>query len=186
MKSIHKLHGSEIWLDSNPTAAVMRQFAPPGEIGSAGPGKARPLSYREREIVQLVAQGYKNKDMAKKMFISEQTVKNHLHKIFYKLGVSGRLELALYAMHKGLNLRNTESGNAIMDDETINLLKTVCVAGGARSGFNGDSNARLEQLVEVGLLVVEKVDPGTNDRQFLYRSTRRAVTMVERLERGAA
>ena len=61
------------------------------------------LSAREREIVALVAQGYKNKEMAEKMFISEQTVKNHLHNIFDKLGVSDRLELALYAIHNNLH-----------------------------------------------------------------------------------
>src|ERR1700735_4470512 len=107
VKSIRKVHGGEIWLDSHTTAAVMRQFAAPGEIGGTGSGKSRersPLSQREREIVQLVAQGYKNKEMAEKMFISEQTVKNHLHNIFDKLGVSDRLELALYAIHKGLHL----------------------------------------------------------------------------------
>ena len=108
VKSIRKVHGGEIWLDSHTTAAVMRQFAAPGEIGGgSSSGKSRersPLSHREREIVQLVAQGYKNKEMAEKMFISEQTVKNHLHNIFDKLGVSDRLELALYAIHKGLHL----------------------------------------------------------------------------------
>jgi two-component system nitrate/nitrite response regulator NarL len=107
VKSIRKVHGGEIWLDSHTTAAVMRQFAAPGETPGGGTGKARersPLSQREREIVQLVAQGYKNKEMAEKMFISEQTVKNHLHNIFDKLGVSDRLELALYAIHKGLHL----------------------------------------------------------------------------------
>ena len=107
VKSIRKVYGGEIWLDSHTTAAVMRQFAAPGELGASGSGKARersPLSQREREIVQLVAQGYKNKEMAEKMFISEQTVKNHLHNIFDKLGVSDRLELALYAIHKGLHI----------------------------------------------------------------------------------
>lgn len=107
VKSIRKVHGGEIWLDSHTTAAVMRQFAAPGESTGSGSGKSRersPLSQREREIVQLVAQGYKNKEMAEKMFISEQTVKNHLHNIFDKLGVSDRLELALYAIHKGLHL----------------------------------------------------------------------------------
>jgi len=107
VKSIRKVHAGEIWLDSHTTAAVMRQFQT-GESGaSAGGGKGRersPLSAREREIVALVAQGYKNKEMAEKMFISEQTVKNHLHNIFDKLGVSDRLELALYAIHKGLHL----------------------------------------------------------------------------------
>ena len=108
VKSIRKVHSGEIWLDSHTTAAVMRQFSTGLEgSGSASGGKGRersPLSAREREIVALVAQGYKNKEMAEKMFISEQTVKNHLHNIFDKLGVSDRLELALYAIHKGLHL----------------------------------------------------------------------------------
>jgi len=109
VKSIRKVNSGEIWLDSHTTAAVMRQFSAGQESsgGQASGGKGRersPLSAREREIVALVAQGYKNKEMAEKMFISEQTVKNHLHNIFDKLGVSDRLELALYAIHKGLHL----------------------------------------------------------------------------------
>lgn len=111
VKSIRKVFAGEIWLDSHTTAAVMRQFATPGSemaaAGSSTKGRERsPLSTREREIVALVAQGYKNKEMAEKMFISEQTVKNHLHNIFDKLGVSDRLELALYAIHKGLHLQS--------------------------------------------------------------------------------
>ena len=106
IKSIRRVHAGEIWLDSNTTAAVMRQFASPLDGAPQAGMRARdrsPLSNREREIVALVAQGYKNKEMAEKMFISEQTVKNHLHNIFDKLGVSDRLELALYAIHKGLH-----------------------------------------------------------------------------------
>jgi two-component system, NarL family, nitrate/nitrite response regulator NarL len=107
VKSIRKVNAGEIWLDSHTTAAVMRQFASPSDVVGGSPAKGRersPLSQREREIVSLVAQGYKNREMAEKMFISEQTVKNHLHNIFDKLGVSDRLELALYAIHKGLHL----------------------------------------------------------------------------------
>ena len=106
VKSIRKVHAGEIWLDAHTTAAVMRQFATAEAAAASGiKGRERaPLSAREREIVALVAQGYKNKEMAEKMFISEQTVKNHLHNIFDKLGVSDRLELALYAIHKGLHL----------------------------------------------------------------------------------
>jgi DNA-binding NarL/FixJ family response regulator len=111
IKSIRRVHAGEIWLDSHTTAAVIRQFvaadeAPP-QLVPAIPGRERersPLSQREREIVALVAQGFKNKEMAEKMFISEQTVKNHLHNIFDKLGVSDRLELALYAIHNNLHI----------------------------------------------------------------------------------
>src|SRR6266545_1786080 len=106
IKSIRKVHAGEIWLDSHTTAAVMRQFSSPMEsapLGSRDRDRS-PLSQREREIVVLVAQGFKNKEMAEKMFISEQTVKNHLHNIFDKLGVSDRLELALYAIHKNIHI----------------------------------------------------------------------------------
>jgi DNA-binding NarL/FixJ family response regulator len=104
VKSIRRVYAGEIWLDSHTTAAVMRQFSSPSDAaqGSVRARDRSPLSQREREIVALVAQGYKNKEMAEKLFISEQTVKNHLHNIFDKLGVSDRLELALYAIHKGL------------------------------------------------------------------------------------
>jgi DNA-binding NarL/FixJ family response regulator len=111
VKSIRKVHAGEIWLDAHTTAAVMRQFATAESAAAAAGPKGReraPLSTREREIVALVAQGYKNKEMAEKMFISEQTVKNHLHNIFDKLGVSDRLELALYAIHKGLHLPQSD------------------------------------------------------------------------------
>lgn len=109
-KSIQKVHAGEIWLDSNTTAAVIRQFASPSEFPAAHPnGKPNreraQLSQREREIIVLIAQGYKNKEIAEKMFITEQTVKNHLHNVFDKLGVSDRLELALYAIHNSLHLK---------------------------------------------------------------------------------
>jgi two-component system nitrate/nitrite response regulator NarL len=90
---------------------VIRRLARKSTGSGAGTGGARlglreqgaALSQREREIVVLVAQGFKNKEMAERMFISEQTVKNHLHNIFDKLGVSDRLELALYAIHHNLH-----------------------------------------------------------------------------------
>lgn len=110
-KSITRVHNGEIWLDSNTTAAVIRHFASPGEFsGSHTNGKSTreraQLSQREREIIVLIAQGYKNKEIAEKMFITEQTVKNHLHNVFDKLGVSDRLELALYAIHNSLHLKS--------------------------------------------------------------------------------
>ncbi len=53
-------------------------------------------------MVTLVASGHRNKEIANKLFISEQTVKTHLSNIFQKLEVNDRLELALYAMRNGL------------------------------------------------------------------------------------
>ena len=107
LKSIRKVHAGEIWLDRISTADVIRRLAKKGSGNVAARQGLREqgavLSTREREIVGLIAQGFKNKDMAERLFISEQTVKNHLHNIFDKLGVSDRLELALYAIHHKLH-----------------------------------------------------------------------------------
>jgi len=106
LKSIRKVHAGEFWLDRLTTADVIRKLAKKNAASPARPGlreQSASLSQREREIVNLVAQGFKNKEMAERMFISEQTVKNHLHNVFDKLGVSDRLELALYAIHHNLH-----------------------------------------------------------------------------------
>jgi two-component system, NarL family, nitrate/nitrite response regulator NarL len=99
-KSIRKVADGEIWLDNRMTAEVIDAFKKSAEGGQR---REKPLlSEREKEIVQLVAQGFRNREIGEKLFISEQTVKNHLHNIFDKLGVSDRLELALYAIHHRL------------------------------------------------------------------------------------
>jgi DNA-binding NarL/FixJ family response regulator len=61
-----------------------------------------PLSVREREVVQCVARGLRNAEVAQRLFISEQTVKTHLNNIFHKLELRDRVELALYAVRVGL------------------------------------------------------------------------------------
>jgi DNA-binding NarL/FixJ family response regulator len=100
VKAIRKVSDGEIWLDNRMTAEVIDAFKKSAE---AGQRREKPLlSDREKEIVQLVAQGFRNREIGEKLFISEQTVKNHLHNIFDKLGVSDRLELALYAIHHRL------------------------------------------------------------------------------------
>jgi two-component system, NarL family, nitrate/nitrite response regulator NarL len=100
VKAIHKVADGEIWLDNRMTAEVIDAFKKSSESGQR---REKPLlSEREKEIVQLVAQGFRNREIGEKLFISEQTVKNHLHNIFDKLGVSDRLELALYAIHHRL------------------------------------------------------------------------------------
>src|SRR5216684_6834301 len=100
VNSIHRIHDGEIWLDNGVTAEVMGAFAKDSNGSSRGD---KPLlSDREKQVVQLVVQGYSNREIGQELFISDQTVKNHLHNLFNKLGVSDRLELALYAIHHRL------------------------------------------------------------------------------------
>ena len=107
IKAIRKVQDGEFWLDRSTTAEVVRHFTERRTDAVPEPqhneGRLPSLSRREREIVNLVTHGLRNKELAEKLQISEQTVKNHMHNIFDKLGVSDRLELALYAIHHNLH-----------------------------------------------------------------------------------
>ena len=60
------------------------------------------LTAREREILDLVAGGANNQEIAEKLFISEKTVRNHLTAIFDKIGVSSRSQAIVFARDRGL------------------------------------------------------------------------------------
>lgn len=102
LKSIRKVFEGEIWLDSGMTETVLSAFQNKASARETATAPAPQISPRERQIVELVAAGCKNKEIARRLFISEKTVKNHLSNIFDKVGVSDRVELALYAMEKKL------------------------------------------------------------------------------------
>lgn len=97
VKSIRKVYDGEIWLDNRMTAKKVDAFQKSSESGQRRDKSL--LSDREKEVVQMVAHGFRNREIGDKLSLSQQTVKNHLGKIFDKLGVSDRLELALYAIH---------------------------------------------------------------------------------------
>lgn len=58
----------------------------------------RLLTKREEDVVRLVAEGMQNREIAKELELSEHTVRNYMFHVFEKLGVSSRVELALYAV----------------------------------------------------------------------------------------
>lgn len=65
------------------------------------PNPGVKLTEREREILDLLTRGLANKEIAQALFITEKTVKNHLYRVFKKLGVQGRTQAALFAMSLG-------------------------------------------------------------------------------------
>lgn len=95
VKSVRVVHQGEVWLDSKTTAVILKKFSAKDDV--TGEPATGLLSPRECEVVRLVSKGYKNKAISASLSITEQTVKNHLHNIYAKLGCSDRLELALCA-----------------------------------------------------------------------------------------
>lgn len=95
---LRKVAQGEPWLDSKGIHWVMEAFRAQG----TRPPSARPkvqLTPKESLIVSCVTQGMKNKEIAVRVGTTEQVVKNYLRKVYDKLGVADRLELALYCLH---------------------------------------------------------------------------------------
>jgi DNA-binding NarL/FixJ family response regulator len=88
-KATRKLHDGELWIDHQTMREV---FSRPGE-----PSSDIHVTKKELEILNYICSGLSNKEIAKKLFISEQTVKSHCNHLFKKFGVTSRLKLALCA-----------------------------------------------------------------------------------------
>jgi DNA-binding NarL/FixJ family response regulator len=102
IKGIRKVFEGELWADTSTMTRVVESLSQKYRGDRDSERDRKELSQREREVVGLVASGCRNKEIANKLFISEQTVKTHLSNIFQKLEISDRLELALYAMRNGM------------------------------------------------------------------------------------
>lgn len=94
------LRGEDWFEDAIIDVMIAHQQRPePSRSGDAG--KIQSLSAREREIAERVAQGARNREIAKEFGITEGTVKVHLHRIYRKLGIASRGELMLLTMGRG-------------------------------------------------------------------------------------
>ena len=80
---------------------VLKQFQDLSLLGTAMETLAAPLTPRELEILDYVAHGYMNKQIAYKLSISEQTIKNHMSSILRKLDANDRTQAVVLAMHYG-------------------------------------------------------------------------------------
>ena len=101
IKCIRKVHAGETWLDSQGVNWVIEAYRAQAAQLTSPRNRVR-LSMKELQVIAGVTQGLRNKDIAQDVATTEQVVKNYLRKIYDKLGVSDRLELALYCMHHRL------------------------------------------------------------------------------------
>jgi len=109
-KCIHAVHQGQVWASSKDLRFVLDALAhgPPVDA-SNGKKYQGPVSLtkREEDVVHLVTEGLTNRKISVKLGLSEHTIRNYLFRIFNKLGISTRLELALYAVsHKERNRRD--------------------------------------------------------------------------------
>ena len=107
LKAIHTVMAGEYWVGRESVSNLVQYLR---TLMQSSVDEARQkkfgLTPRELEIVSAVVAGYANKEIAEYFKISEDTVKHHLSNIFDKLGVSTRLELALFAVNQALPLKS--------------------------------------------------------------------------------
>ncbi len=101
VKCVRKVAEGETWLDKRGVNWVLEAYRAQSSPAITPRTKAK-LSEKEFRIISLVTQGMRNKDVANVVGTTEQVVKNYLRKIYDKLGVADRLELALFCVNNGV------------------------------------------------------------------------------------
>jgi len=124
IRCVRKVAAGETWLDNQGVNWVIEAYRSQSSMVGSPRSKNR-LTDKELLIVSCVAQGMKNKDIAREIGTTEQVVKNYLRRVYDKLGVSDRLELALYCVHHRL-LENTpnppvKNGNGLDTDKPLQM-----------------------------------------------------------------
>lgn len=106
---IHQVERGEAPLAPSMATKILREFS--GTAPRPGPA----LTQRERQVLELVARGDANKEIARTLGISENTVKNHLRNILEKLHLQNRVQAVMYALREGL-IAPPEAGNPSAGD----------------------------------------------------------------------
>ncbi len=99
-KCIRTVHSGQFWVSTEQLEFLFELIKCLKPLQLPKSRDMRLLTKREAEVVRFVAQGMKNSEIASELQVTEHTVKNYLFRVFEKLGLSSRVELALYAVSK--------------------------------------------------------------------------------------
>jgi DNA-binding NarL/FixJ family response regulator len=98
-KCMQRVYEGQIWADSRQLQYLLGAFAGMPQLLVNGNSDTL-LTTREAQIANLVAEGLSNRDISRRLYLSEHTVKNYLFRIFEKLGISNRVDLAMYMVQR--------------------------------------------------------------------------------------
>jgi DNA-binding NarL/FixJ family response regulator len=107
LRCVRCIASGETWIDNQAVNWVIQAYRSQAEAPLDSRTQPR-LSPKETAVITCVTQGMRNKEIAVQLKTSEQVIKNYLRKIYVKLGVADRLELALYCLHKKIVKADSE------------------------------------------------------------------------------
>lgn len=112
-KCISKVHEGQVWANNSEVRFLVEALSGGEPVRLADSIGHSILSKREHDVVLCVAEGLSNREIAARLHLTEHTVKNYLFRIFDKLGVSSRVEVALYVFRTRRDSGNTGSRNRV-------------------------------------------------------------------------
>jgi DNA-binding NarL/FixJ family response regulator len=133
-KCVRCVHQGEVWADSREMALAVEALASAPTVRAVNARGLSLLSKRELQVVRCLAEGLSNREIADQLKLSQHTVKNHLFRVFDKLGVSSRIELLF------MTLSPETPGQSIVKEPT----------NGSERGFR-DEFALLQKAAEAGV-----------------------------------
>ena len=99
-KCISAVHSGQVWVSNEQIELLLDLVSRLRPLQVLKPGGMALLTERERQVLELVVEGMRNEEIARKLALTEHTVRNYVCRIFDKLGVSSRVEVVLYALSR--------------------------------------------------------------------------------------
>ena len=142
-KCIRRVHQGQIWANSQQLDLVIKTLASSHTQTAANTEGMEQLSKREMEVVDCVAQGYSNREIAERLSLSQHTVKNYLFRLFDKLGVSSRAELLIMTLNR-TSQSDPPNGHTWKKHSDHGTVNDANLVGYQRAAEDGVGSAQLE------------------------------------------
>jgi DNA-binding NarL/FixJ family response regulator len=110
--AVHTIADGDSLLSPSVTRRVIHRMAQQPTPALADQAKLAELTPREREVLQLVARGLPNRDIARALVVEESTIRTHVKRILMKLGLHDRVQIVIFAYETGLNQPGAAANSA--------------------------------------------------------------------------
>ncbi len=140
-RCVHRVHQGQMWINGRQVEFLLDALHNVSEARLVNAQGVELLSKREQDVTRCLAAGLSNREIARELKISQNTVKNYLFRIFNKLGVSSRVEVVIYAasQRRGKGINRNGQATILNPEDEIELMPprprpSVQIRASARHG----------------------------------------------------